>query len=180
MVYMLLANGFEEVEALAPLDLLRRAGVDVKTVSIEKEQTVVGAHGIAVLADIMPSEALDCVELLILPGGMPGSERLDASPVTDDMIERTLQNGGRLAAICAAPLVLGKRGVLRAKKAVCYPGFEKYLDGAVLTSASVVTDGNVTTAIGMGAAIAFGAELLRLLKGEETAQKILRAIHAKK
>lgn len=180
MIYMLLADGFEEVEALAPLDMLRRAGLNAKTVSIEKDKTVVGAHGIPVTADLMPSEADDSVSLLILPGGMPGSERLDASPVTDRMIEKTVKSGGRFAAICAAPLVFGKRGMLRGKHAVCYPGFEKYLLGATLCGDRVVTDGDFTTAVGMGAAIEFGAELVRLLRDEKTKDDMLLAIHAKK
>ena len=180
MIYMLLADGFEEVEALAPLDILRRASLEVKTVSLEKTEAVTGAHGITVLADIMPKDATESISLLILPGGMPGSVNLDTSAVTESMIERTLSDNGRLAAICAAPLVFGKRGLLRGKRAVCYPGFEKYLDGAILSSESVVTDGNITTAIGMGAAVAFGAELASQLLDKKAADAILSAIHYKK
>ncbi len=180
MIYMLLADGFEEAEALTPLDILRRASLEVRTVSLEKTEAVTGAHGITVLADIMPKDATESISLLILPGGMPGSVNLDASAVTECMIERTLSDNGRLAAICAAPLVLGKRGLLRGKHAVCYPGFEEYLDGAILASESVVTDGNVTTAIGMGAAVAFGAELVSQLIDEKSADAILSAIHYKK
>ncbi len=180
MIYMLLANGFEEVEALAPLDMLRRAGLNAKTVSIEKDKVVLGAHDIPVVADLMLSEVQDDASLLILPGGMPGAERLDASPVTDRMIEKTLKSGGRFAAICAAPLVFGKRGMLRGKQAVCYPGFEKYLLDAIILNARVVTDGHFTTAVGMGAAIEFGAELVRLLRDEKTKDDMLLAIHAKK
>ena len=178
MIYMLLANGFEEVEALAPLDMLRRAGLDAKTVSIEESRTVCGAHGISVFADLMPEEAGSEISLLILPGGMPGAERLDQSPVTDQMIQSATKSHGRIAAICAAPLVLGKRGLLKGKNAVCYPGFEKYLDGAAISKEHVVTDGLFTTAIGMGAAIAFGAELVSLMTNETCARKILAAIHA--
>ncbi len=178
MIYMLLANGFEEVEALAPLDMLRRAGLEVRTVSIENEKTVCGAHGISVVADMMPEETGSVVSLLILPGGMPGSDRLDRSSVTDQMIRKTQESGGRFAAICAAPLVFGKRGMLRGKHAVCYPGFETYLDGAVLCDAPVVTDGLFTTAIGMGAALAFGAELVSLMADSACANRILSAIHA--
>ena len=178
MIYMLLANGFEEVEALSPLDLLRRAGLEVKTVSIEESKAVCSAHGVTVMADLMSSDVREDATLLILPGGMPGSARLDASPVTDRLIAETLKNGGRLAAICAAPMVLGKRGLLKGKRAICYPGFEQYLEGAFLANTPVVTDRNVTTAIGMGVAIAFGAELVSLLKGREKADEILRAIHA--
>ena len=167
MIYMLLANGFEEVEAIAPLDLLRRASHEVKTVSIGETREVTGAHGITVLADIMAKDAASDISLLILPGGMPGTTNLDASPITDAMIQRTLANGGRLAAICAAPLVLGKRGLLKGKNAICFPGFEGYLDGATLADAPVVTDGKITTAIGMEAAVAFGKELVRVLALKE-------------
>ncbi len=176
MIYVLLANGFEEIEALTPVDMLRRAGSSVKTVSLEEGLVVHGAHGIDVVADLMPVDACEKVELLLLPGGMPGSLHLDASPVTDDMLRRVAQDGGRVAAICAAPLVLGRRGLLRGKRAVCYPGFEKELAGASVVSSSFVTDGNVTTAKGMGVATLFGAELVRLLHGEESASQMLSSL----
>jgi len=178
MIYMFLANGFEEVEALAPLDLLRRAGLTVKTVSVEQDRLVTGSHGIPVMADIMPAQATEEPTLVILPGGMPGSERLDASEAVDGMLSRAASCGARIAAICAAPLVLGKRGLLRGKRAICYPGFEKYLEGAEIVQAPVVTDGLFTTGIGMGAAVAFGAELVALMKDRQTADAILQAIHA--
>ena len=180
MIYMLLANGFEEVEAMAPLDLLRRAELEVKTVSIEKTREVTGAHGTTVTADVMPAEATEEISLLILPGGMPGTTNLDASAFTDVMIQRALDTNGHLAAICAAPMIYGKRGLLSGRSAVCYPGFEKYLKGAVLSEKSVVTDQNVTTAVGMGAAIEFGAELIAVLRDREAAQRVLSAIQAKK
>ena len=171
MILLLLADGFEETEALVPLDLLRRGKCDVKTVGITGK-TVVGAHGIAVTADLLPSDARGKIDALILPGGMPGTTNLDASPDVDRLIERTLSYGGRLAAICAAPLVLGRRGLLKGKRAVCFPGFESELTGAVRTNARVVTDGNVTTAVGMGAAYEFGLALLSLLAGKKTAEQV--------
>ena len=176
MVYVLLANGFEEIEALTPVDMLRRAGSEVKTVSIVEGLVVHGAHGIDVVADLMPEDAKEKVELLILPGGMPGSLNLDVSPVTDDMLRRAKEDGGRIAAICAAPLVLGRRGLLEGKRAVCYPGFEKELSGATAGDAPFVTDGSFTTARGMGAAVLFGAELVRLLHGKDVADGMLRGI----
>lgn len=177
MIYLLLADGFEEVEALTPLDLLRRAGKTVLTVSITSERTVRGAHGISVLADLT-ADALSapCDEMLILPGGMPGTKNLDASPVTDRLIGEVLANGGRLAAICAAPLILGKRGLLVGKEATCYPGFEGELAGADLSPSFCVTDGNVTTAAGAGCAMDFAAELITLLCGYDKAEEILYAI----
>lgn len=173
MIYVLLADGFEEIEALTPVDMLRRAGLSVRTVSISGRQNVHGAHGIDVGADIPPEGITEEIDLLIFPGGMPGALNLDAWEKTDELIARTRENGGRLAAICAAPMVLGKRGLLKGKKATCYPGFEKYLDGALVTGGSVVTDGNITTAAGMGVALAFGAELVRLMVGEQEAKDML-------
>ncbi len=173
MIYMCLADGFEEVEALTPLDLLRRAGAKVVTVGIGKA-TAIGSHGIAVSCDLTDTEADPALpDMLILPGGMPGSKNLDASPFVDKAIAAVQKKGGRLAAICAAPFVLGKRGILEGKHAVCYPGFEGELRGATVSSdAGVVTDGCVTTAKGMGVAFEFGIELVRVLYGEEKAREI--------
>ena len=166
MIAVLLAEGFEELEALSPVDILRRAGLDVKTVGITGK-TVTGSHGIPVVADILPNEVdLSGVEAVIFPGGMPGSLNLDASEFSDKIIDAVTKNGGRIAAICAAPLVLGRRGLLRGKRATCFPGFESELTGALTVDAPVVTDGNITTARSFDAAFAFGEELARLLTGE--------------
>ncbi len=179
MIITLLANGFEEIEALTPVDVLRRAGLDVKTCSIG-EKAVMGAHGIAIFADLSPSEINPAdVDMLILPGGMPGATNLDASPLTDALIESVLSKGGRLAAICAAPLVLGRRGLLKGKNATCYPGFESELSGANVTGEGVVTDGNITTAKGMGVALDFALELVCLTVGEDKAREISSAIMEK-
>ncbi len=176
MIYLLLADGFEEVEALTPLDLLRRAGRDVLTVSITGDRAVRGAHGITVLADLSAEELTDpCDEMLVLPGGMPGTRNLDASPLTDRLLKEVLALGGHVAAICAAPLILGKRGLLEGKRATCYPGFEAELHGATCLSVPFVTDGNITTATGAGAAVPFGGELVRVLCGDEAAESLLRA-----
>lgn len=175
MIYLLLADGFEEIEALTPLDVLRRAGLSVRTLSI-KDGPVMGAHGITVTADMPAEEAVDRIELLILPGGMPGSKNLDACPQTDRLIQKATADGGRLAAICAAPMILGKRGLLAGRRAVCYPGFEKYLTGAtVVTDRDVVTDGYITTAVGMGAAPKFSTALLALMTDCKTAEEIAKA-----
>ncbi len=172
MVYVLLADGFEEVEALLPIDILLRGGVSVKTVSISDNKTVVGSHGISVTADLFLSEIGEACELLFLPGGMPGAKNIDEHPMTSALIDRVLSRGGRVAAICAAPMILGKRGLLAGKKAVCYPGFERFLTDATVVSEPVVTDGSITTAIGMGAAAALGLTLLSLLKGEDTKRRV--------
>ena len=171
MVYLLLADGFEELEALSPLDILRRGGIDIKTVGVSGKE-VTGSHGITVTADILPEEAIEIPELVIFPGGMPGSLNLDSAAITDTLIERTLKNGGALAAICAAPLILGKRGLLKGKKAICYPGFESYLEGALIADTPVVTDGAFTTAKGMGVAFEFGLALLARLTSKEKADEI--------
>ena len=180
MIYMFLANGFEEVEALCPLDLLRRAGVEVTTVGIGGE-TVVGAHGITVQADIPDTMFRDAhPEMVILPGGMPGTKHLDASRTVETALRVAASKDAYLAAICAAPMVLGKRGYLKGKRAVCFPGFEEFLLGATLPTdgSRVVTDGRVITAAGMGVALPFGLALVRALKGEAVAKDLRRAVLA--
>ena len=176
MVIVLLADGFEEIEALTPIDILRRAGLDVKSVGITGK-VIVGSHGIATVADMLPDEVnLSEVSLAIFPGGMPGSLALDTSPFTDKVISAIEKSGGRLAAICAAPLVLGKRGLLDGRNAICYPGFENELKGAIISEKPVITDGNITTAKGMGVALEFSLELVRVILGEDTASEISKAV----
>ena len=180
MIAVLLADGFEEIEALTPVDILRRAGLDVKTVGIGSK-IAVGSHKIPVVCDLLPSEVnLDEVTMVILPGGMPGSLNLDASEFTSEIINATLKNGGRLAAICAAPLCLGRRGLLSGLRATCYPGFENELVGAVPTDLGVVTDGNITTARGMGVSLAFALELVSLILGHERAEQLSRSVMEEK
>ena len=168
MVYMFLANGFEEIEALYTVDALRRAGVDIKTVGVGNK-TITGSHGIAVLCDTVNNEIEpnDELEMVILPGGLPGSTNLDEDPIVDKFI----------CAICAAPFILGKRGILSGKKAICYPGFENQLDGAtVMHDAGCVRDGNIITGRAMGSADEFAFVILSALRGEEIANKIKKAI----
>lgn len=172
VVYVLLAEGFEEIEALMPVDILRRAGLPVFTVGMTKKE-VTGAHGVHVTADLTADEANDRIGLLILPGGMPGAKNLDESPFTNYFISRAQTDHGRLAAICAAPMVLGKRGLLYGLRATCYPGFEQYLRGAAYEAdRRVVTDDNITTAAGMGVATEFAMELVRLVCGKRAAAKL--------
>lgn len=167
MVITMLIDGFEEIEALTPVDMLRRAGIEVKTVGLSGK-VVVGSHGIPVVADILPEEVLlDKVELVIFPGGMPGSLNLDKHPFTDTVISAVLNGGGRLAAICAAPLVLGRRGLLAGKSATCFPGFENELVGANVTGEEFVTDGNITTGRGMDVSLPFAKELVRLMSSDK-------------
>ena len=183
MVIEFLADGFEEIEALTPVDVLRRAGVEVRTVSVTENRTVTGSHGIEVKADYTISEAealyAQGADMVILPGGMPGSKNLDENETVDKIAKKAHADGVVLAAICAAPMILGKRGMLSGKRAVCYPGFEKYLEGAVLTGGRVEEDGNVITACGMGAALEFAVVLCKRLKGEDEAERIASSVLAR-
>ncbi len=181
MIYMFLADGFEEVEALCPLDILRRAGLEITTVGIGGKDVIRGAHGIIVHADIPDIMYRDSApDMIILPGGMPGSSNLDGSRIVDSALRAAHRQGKYLAAICAAPMVLGKRGYLEGKRAVCFPGFEKHLLGARLDGESgVVRDGNIITAKGMGVAFEFGLELVRCLKDDGTADKIKASVFYK-
>ena len=179
MIVMFLANGFEEVEALTPLDLLRRAGETIITVGIGGRE-ITGSHGITVLADTddahLPSQAPD---MIILPGGMPGSATLDTSSVVDRVLADAATRDAYLTAICAAPMILGKRGILNGKNAVCYPGFEAYLDGAAVSAdKKLVTDGKIITAKGMGVATELGLELVRILCGTEKSDALRKTIIA--
>lgn len=177
MVYVLLAEGFEEVEALAPVDILRRGGVEVRTVGMTG-RTVTGSHGIPVVADILPEQVTaDGMEMLVFPGGLPGADHLNDSPDTDRFLAMADEAGAHIAAICAAPYLLGRRGLLDGVVATSYPSpkFRAQLLGAMVTDERVVTDGRFTTAAGMGVAEAFALQLLALLRGEECAAGIAEA-----
>lgn len=177
MVYMFFADGFEESEAIVPLDMLKRGGVDIKTVSITDSNFVTGSHNITVKTDLTVSEITDePLEMVILPGGMPGASNLRASDAVVSAVIKTAENNGYVAAICAAPYILGELGLLKGKKAICYPGFDDRLIGAQVVIDDVVCDGNFITAIGMGAALKFGYALVSLLKGREVADKIAKSI----
>ena len=172
MVYLFLADGFEEIEALAPVDILRRGGVGVKTVGIGAK-TVSGSHGIPVVCDLTEQEIeLSDIEAVVLPGGMPGTLNLEKNGTVKAALEYANKHGKIIAAICAAPSILGKMGLLNGKNATCFPGFEQYLLGAKLSDLPAVRDGNVITACGAGAALDFGFCLLSALKGEDAADKL--------
>ena len=174
MVYIFLADGFEEAEALVPADLLRRAGAEVKLVGVTG-QTVLGAHGISVNSDISPDQVEnDAMEMLVIPGGLPGVTNVAASAKAMELVKAAAQNGCWLAAICAAPsIVLGPEGILRDRKATCYPGMESGMEGALPQKGqSVVVDGKFVTGEGPGAAFDFGLKLVEVLKGTETMQRV--------
>ena len=174
---ILLAEGFEEVEAMTPVDLLRRAGIEVKLVSIDNAKTVKGAQNIEIMVDEqiknIKAEELD---LIILPGGMPGTKYLDASREVAAIVESVNKNNKFVAAICAAPSVLGHLGLLEGKKAVCYPGFEDELKGAEVLKETVVFDNNIITSRGMGTAMDFGLKLVELLADKNTAQQLGKGV----
>ena len=181
MVYVFLADGFEEIEALTPVDLLRRAGADVKTVSIYSDRkNVTGARSIAVTADITIDEVNpDDAGILVLPGGMPGTVNLLECTRLMDMVEKSYAQGKRIAAICAAPaVILGSKGMLKGRKATCYPGKEDLMEGATPVIETVVTDGNITTSRGLGTAVDFACELVALLFGKERSDEIRASVVA--
>lgn len=178
MVYLFLAEGFEEIEALTVVDLLRRVSIDIKTVSVSGEKMVSGAHGIAVNADISISDVnWSDANMLVLPGGMPGTKNLAACDVLMENVKGFAANGKYIAAICAAPaLTFGAAGLLNGKKATCYPGMESHMTGAQCSLDDVVVDGNIITSRGMGTAIAFALKIVELLTDKETADKLGTAI----
>ena len=179
MIYEFLADGFELVEAMTPVDMLRRAGADVVTVSITENKSVRASNGVTVIADATLSDLGDILpHMIILPGGMPGASNLRACKKVCDLV--TACNGKEIpiGAICAAPYVLGELGLLNGREAICYPGFEYKLIGAKISDKNCVRDGHIITAAGMGAALAFSSELLSLLYGRDKAEEILRSIMA--
>lgn len=173
MIYVFLAPGFEEIEALAVVDVLRRAELDVLTVGIG-EDFIIGSHQIPVAADISEKNLIldEKVEAIVLPGGMPGTLNLEKSPVVQKAIDWALENNKLICAICAAPSILGHKGLLEGKKATCFPGFEEELFGAEVSKNFVVTDGNFITAKGMGSAIEFGLRIAEILTNPLEVKKI--------
>lgn len=173
MIALFLADGFEEIEALTPVDVLRRAGIKVVTYSINGDLCVCGTHNIMVDADdIIENIDYNDIEGIILPGGMPGADNLENCREVQELLAYAAENGKLMCAICAAPKVLGKFGYLKGKKATCFPGFEECLLGAEPTGDRVTVDGNVITSKGMGTAMDFSLAILEYMKGKETADKM--------
>lgn len=172
MIYVFLADGFEEVEAITPIDYLRRAGADVVTVGVGGKN-ITGAHKITLACD-MTSDEIDITKAqgVILPGGMPGTMNLENSEKVQNAIDYCSENSLLLAAICAAPSILGHKNILDGKKAVCFPGFEKDLYGADIAEGFAVTDGNIISAKGAGAASEFAFEIIKYLYGKTKADEI--------
>ena len=180
MVYCFLADGFEEVEAIAPVDILRRAGIEVKTVGVTGE-IVASSHNIKVVPDIALSEVVldDKLEAVILPGGLPGATNLEESCEVQKAIDFAADNDKYVCAICAAPQILGHKGLLKGREAIAYPGFENELEGAIISEKYVAVDGKFITAKGAGVATEFGLAIVSALKDKDTAEKIGKAIQMK-
>ncbi len=176
MLYILLANGFEEIEALATVDVLRRANLAVTTVGVGNTQ-IVGAHSITVTADISQEELyLEDADAVVLPGGLPGTVHLEQSEVVQNALAYAAENRLLIAAICAAPSILGHKGLLKGKCATCYPGFEKELIGATVKKEAVVADGNIITGKGAGVAVDFGLEIVKALVSPQQANSLKEAM----
>ena len=177
MIGIFFAEGYEEIEALTVVDILRRAGEDVRMISAYGHKTVAGSHGIDVAMDAGIDDVdLTALDMMILPGGMPGTRNLEACDKLMQALDAQYQAGKWVAAICAAPMIFGHRGYLQGKKACCYPGMEGELVGAEVSFEPAVVDHNVITGRGMGAAIAFALRILSVLQGEDKAQKMAEAI----
>jgi len=175
--FIFLAHGFEEIEAITTIDILRRAEIQVTTVSISDMKEVRGAHNIQILADSLFSETdFTGNNLLCLPGGMPGTKNLDAHEGLKKLIRKQVEEGNKVAAICAAPYILGKMGLLNGKEATCYPGYEDQLLGATLSEETVVKAGNIITAKGAGVAVQFALKLVAELKDQASADRIAVSI----
>lgn len=175
MIYVMLADGFEDIEALEPVDILRRAELDVKTVGVCGKR-VTSAHGVTVEADILIDEVrTEDMDMLVLPGGA-GHTVLDESGEVNSLIAYAAENGIYIAAICASPSLLGKRGLLCGKKYTCFPGFEKFCGGGIFSEEKTVLDGKILTGKGAGAAAEFGFGIAEIFRDKKTADEIRRTM----
>ncbi|MDE6751271.1 MAG: DJ-1/PfpI family protein [Eubacterium sp.] len=176
MVYVFLADGFEIIEAMAPVDMLRRANVEVTTVGVDKK-VITSSCGIPVTADIVSNEfEFKDVEAVVIPGGAKGVTNLENSSLVQSVLDEAVQCGALICAICAGPSILGHKGLLKGKNAICFPGFEDSLEGANISKDYVVTDGDFITAKGAGVCIEFGLEIVRELVGDEAAETVRSTI----
>lgn len=177
MIYVYLAQGFEETEAITPIDMLRRAEKKVITVGVG-DNVVMSSHGIPVVTDTIAQEAplTDDLEMIVLPGGMPGTLNLEKSEYVQAAIDFCMERNIPVGAICAAPSILGHKGLLKGKKAVCYQGFESQLDGAEIGSEAVAVDGNIITARGAGVAMQFALALVEKAVSKEESDRQFKAV----
>lgn len=177
MNYLFLASGFEEIESIVVIDILRRANMEITIVSIEKQLEVTGSHHITIKTDVIFENVIfENIEWLILPGGMPGTTNLNKHEKLKEIIKKHYEKGGSIAAICAAPLILGDMNLLQGKSAICYPGYESHLKGALLSHEKVVDAGNIVTAKGAGVTIPFALKIVEKSKGMDKAQEIANKI----
>lgn len=171
------ADGYEEIEALTVVDLCRRAGIETIMVGVTNDKCVTGSHGIPVVMDMgLLDVDFDSLDMIVLPGGMPGTKNLEACELLMDKVDAFFAAGKDVAAICAAPSIFGHRGIVDGKKACCYPGFEEHMTGAVVTKNSVEAEGNVITSRGMGCAIDFSLAIVEKYAGAEKAKALSEAI----
>lgn len=177
MIYVYLADGFEETEAITPIDILRRAEKKVITVGLG-DNIIISSHGIPVVTDTIVQEAplTDELEMIILPGGMPGTLNLEKSEYVQKTVDFCMEKNITIGAICAAPSILGHKGLLKGKKAVCYEGFESQLEGAEVGMEAVAVDGNIVTARGAGVAVQFGLALVEKAVSKAESERLFRAI----
>lgn len=176
-IAVFIADGTEEIEALTVVDLARRAGIAVDTMSVSDSMTVTGSHGIKIILDAAIGQVKwDSVDMLVLPGGKVGVDNLRACTELTDRVKEFMRDGKPIAAVCAAPSILGGLGILNGKKATCYPGFEDKLTGAEYVKEPVVKDGNIITSRGLGTTIQFAAAIIEYLTGKDTADEVLRQI----
>lgn len=176
-VAVFFGTGYEEIEALTVVDLLRRAGVETAMVSVTGERSVAGSHSIQVAMDALIEEVdFGQLDVIVLPGGMPGTKNLEACVTLMEQVDVFAAQGKLVAAICAAPSILGHRGILKGKRACSFPAFESHLEGAEVVKEPAVTDGNIVTGRGMGAAIPFGLAILEKLQGSDAAKQMAEAI----
>lgn len=172
MILVPLAEGFEEIEAITIIDVLRRAGLDVVTASLS-DNIVIGSHNISIISDTLLGDIdVSKVDIIVLPGGMPGSRNFQNSSILVEMIKQVFSENKLLAAVCAAPIVLAKAGILNGKKATCYPGFESELDGAEYIEAPYVMDGTILTGRGPGAVMGFVLKLVEIIKDKDISEKL--------
>ncbi len=177
MTYVFLANGFEEIEAISTIDILRRAGIETTTVSIEPQLAVTGAHNIVIVADQLFAEgAYNDAECLLLPGGMPGTSNLNKHEKLKELISQHVNKGKLMGAICAAPLILGELNLLKGKLATCYPSFETYLHGATLSDDKVADAGEIVTGKGPGFSMDFALTIVKKLKGACAADEVAKGL----
>lgn len=176
-VCVFFGTGYEEIEALTVVDILRRQGIDTEMVSVMGEKTVMGSHQIPVVMDsLIENVDFDKVDMLVLPGGLEGTKNLEACALLMEQVDAFAAAGKAVCAICAAPSILGHRGILKGKKAIAYPGFEEQLEGAIVTYEPAVQDGNIITGRGMGCSISFALKIVEYLVDDKASKAMAEKI----